>query len=268
MKQITTILVLLMSLFSAHAQTDTLWLSNAYTTHIIFSTDVTYADLSNNRIVAAKIVEQNRNILALKARCPFQEYTSVSALEANGAMHTYIVAYLDSPPQLIVDTREPQKEIPQGKPSRRNVTSNRREDAPTLPQVSSAGQRLFHLGTKEYGITALCEDIISYSDVTYISLSVRNSSSVSYDIKDATFVIESKKRSKRSVVIEKTIFPEGRHGSLNCSAGEKAKIAYSFKKMTLSRDQVLRVYFYENDGQRNLELTIDTKDINKAEMSL
>ena len=34
--------------------------------------------------------------------------------------------------------------------------------------------------------------------------------------------------------------------------------------MTLSRDQVLRVYFYENDGQRNLELTIDTKDINKA----
>ena len=107
MKQITTILVLLLSLFSAHAQTDTLWLSNVYTTHIIFSTDVTYADLSNNRIVAAKIVEQNRNILALKARCPFEEYTSVSALEANGAMHTYIVAYLDSPPQLIVDTREP-----------------------------------------------------------------------------------------------------------------------------------------------------------------
>ena len=106
MKQITTILVLLLSFFSAHAQTDTLWLSNAYTTHIIFSTDVTYADLSNNRIVAAKIVEQNRNILALKARCPFEEYTSVSALEANGAMHTYIVAYLDSPPQLIVDTRD------------------------------------------------------------------------------------------------------------------------------------------------------------------
>ena len=61
MKQITTILVLLLSLFSAHAQTDTLWLSNAYTTHIIFSTDVTYADLSNNRIVAAKIVAKYPN---------------------------------------------------------------------------------------------------------------------------------------------------------------------------------------------------------------
>lgn len=268
MKLIATILLTLLPFFAAHAQMDTLWLSNAYTTHIIFSTDVTYADLSNNRIVAAKIVEQNRNILALKARTPFMEYTSISALESNGSMHTYIVGYKESPAKLIVDTREPMPVVLEGKSSRKNVTSNRMTDAPTLPQVSSAGQRLFHLGTKEYGITALCEDIISYSDVTYISLSVRNGSSVSYDIKDATFVIESKKRSKRSVVIEKTIFPEGRHGSLNCPAGEKAKIAYSFKKMTLSRDQVLRVYFYENDGQRNLELTINTMDINKAEMSL
>jgi hypothetical protein len=183
-------------------------------------------------------------------------------------MHTYIVGYKESPAKLIVDTREPMPVVLEGKSSRKNVTSNRMTDAPTLPQVSSAGQRLFHLGTKEYGITALCEDIISYSDVTYISLSVRNGSSVSYDIKDATFVIESKKRNKRSVVIEKTIFPEGRHGSLNCPAGDNTKIAYSFKKMTLSRDQVLRVYFYENNGQRNLQLTIDTNDINKAAGSL
>ena len=263
MRTIAILAFAILSCLSAAAQTDTLWISDAYTTHIIFYTDVTYADLSNNKIVAAKVVEQNRNILALKARCEFDEYTSVSALESNGTMHTYIVGYMESPSRLIVDTRV-SSPASSGSHSGSNVTSNRKADAPTLPQVSSAGQKLFHIGTKEYGITALCEDIISYSDVTYISLSVRNSSNVSYDIKDATFVIESKKRSKRSVVIEKTIFPEGRHGSLNCPAGEKAKIAYSFKKMTLSRDQVLRVYFYENDGQRNLELTIDTKDINKA----
>jgi hypothetical protein len=83
MKLIATIFLTLLPFFAAHAQMDTLWLSNAYTTHIIFSTDVTYADLSNNRIVAAKIVEQNRNILALKARSPFMEYTSISALESN-----------------------------------------------------------------------------------------------------------------------------------------------------------------------------------------
>lgn len=268
MRFITIITALLLSLPGAYAQMDTLRLSTAYTTHIIFSTDITYADLSNNRIVAAKIVEQNRNILALKAKCPFEESTSVSALESNGTMHTYIVSYEENPGILIVDARDSENpDIPIGKGGR-NVTSNRRSDAPTLPQMYASKQQLYHIGAKAYGITALCENIVSYSDVTYITLSLENGSGVSYDIKDATFVLESKKRSKRSVVIEKTIFPEGRHGSLNCPAGEKAKIAYSFKKMTLSRDQVLRVYFYENDGQRNLELTIDTKDINKAEMSL
>lgn len=268
MKTLTILAFTLLPLISAHAQMDSLWISNAYTTHIIFSTDVTYADLSNNKIVAAKIVEQNRNILALKARCPFEEYTSVSALEANGTMHTYIVGYKESPSKLIVDTREHVSPTASGVASGSNVTSNRKADAPTLPQMSSAPQRLHHIGVQEYGITAMCEDIVSYSDVTYIALSIRNRSSVSYDIKDATFVLESKKRSKRSVVIEKTVFPEGRHGSLSCPAGGRAKIAYSFKKMTLSRDQVLRVYFYENNGQRNLQLTIDTNDINKAAGSL
>ena len=267
MRQITLFIALMFCLAS-NAQTDTLKISTAYTTHIIFSTDVTYADLSNNRIVAAKVVEQNRNILAIKARCPFEETTSISALEANGTMHTYIVAYEESPKTLIIDERETEENRARGGEMRANVTSNRRSDAPTLSQMSSSIQALYHIGAREYGITALCENIVSYSDITYIALSIENDSGVSYDIKDATFVLESKKRSKRSVVIEKTIFPEGRHGSLNCPVGEKAKIAYSFKKITLSKDQVLKVYLYEHEGQRNLVMTINTNDINKAERSL
>ena len=263
MRLITTFLVLLYCL-SVHAQTDTLKISTAYTTHIIFSTDITYADLSNNRIVAAKIVEHNRNILAVKAKCDFEETTSISALEANGTMHTYIVGYEDSPSTLIIDEREDRTSIPKGAQMRTNVTSNRRSDAPTLSQMSSSLQALYHIGAREYGITAICENIVSYSDITYITLSITNKSGVSYDIKDATFVLESKKRGKRSVVIEKTIFPEGRHGSLNCQVGDKAKMAYSFKKITLSNDQVLKIYLYEHGGQRNLEMTINTNDINKA----
>ena len=267
MRLITAFIALLYCL-AAHAQSDTLKISTAYTTHIIFSTDITYADLSNNRIVAAKIVEHNRNILAVKAKCSFDENTSISALEANGTMHTYIVGYEDSPSTLIIDERDDKTIGTKGGEMRTNVTSNRRSDAPTLSQMSSSLQALYHIGAREYGITAICENIVSYSDITYIALSIKNNSGVSYDIKDATFVLESKKRNKRSVVIEKTIFPEGRHGSLNCPVGEKSKIAYSFKKITLSKDQVLKIYLYEHGGQRNLEMTIDTNDINKAERSL
>ncbi len=34
--------------------------------------------------------------------------------------------------------------------------------------------------------------------------------------------------------------------------------------MTLSKDQVLRIYLYEEGGQRNLVMTVIPSDINKA----
>ena len=42
------------------------------------------------------------------------------------------------------------------------------------------------------------------------------------------------------------------------------RMAYSFDKLTLADDQVLKVYLYEEGGQRNLVMTITARDINKA----
>ena len=88
-----------------YAQSDTLWVSDIYTSHVIFDTDLTYVDLSNGMIVAAKIIEQNRNMLAIKGREAFNSLTSVSALESNGRIHTFIVGYDASPLTLIRDMR-------------------------------------------------------------------------------------------------------------------------------------------------------------------
>ena len=66
----------------------------------------TYADMSNSRSIAAKVIEQNKNMIAVKAREPFTEPCSISALESNGRMWTFVVIFDDSPSVLIVDTRE------------------------------------------------------------------------------------------------------------------------------------------------------------------
>ena len=93
--------------FGAHARTqaDTLRVSDIFTTHIIFNTDLIYADLSNSQACAAKILEQSKNMMALKARSPFTTPLSVSALESNGAMHTYIVIFEEHPETLVYDMR-------------------------------------------------------------------------------------------------------------------------------------------------------------------
>lgn len=265
MKRMITLMTGVMLLLTAevcHAQLDTLGISEAYTTHIIFSSDITYADLSDPADVVAKVIEQNRNMVALRARCPFANSSSLSALESNGTMHTFIVRYEGAPQQLIVDMRTGgriQVASSESADSKKAVT-----EAPLLSDIVNGKQQLYHIGVKKYGITALCEEIVSYQDVTHIVLSLRNRSSVSYSITDATFVLESKKRGKRTVAFEKGLTPKNRHGSLSADAGESTRMSYSFDKLTLADDQVLKVYLYEEGGQRNLVMTITARDINKA----
>ena len=42
------------------------------------------------------------------------------------------------------------------------------------------------------------------------------------------------------------------------------KLVITFDKIALVKGQVFRVYFYEKGGARNLVITLNTKDINKA----
>ncbi len=53
--------------FQAMAQprVDTLKISDLFTTHIIFNTDLIYADLSNSQVMAAKILDQSKNMITM-----------------------------------------------------------------------------------------------------------------------------------------------------------------------------------------------------------
>lgn len=268
------IIALLLSLsvfplsISAKEPADTLCVSDLFTTHIIFNTDLIYADLSNSQVMAAKILDQSKNMMALKARAPFATPLSVSALESNGTMHTYIVLYDEHPEELVYDMRPPIVLSNDGKAKGKEAALYRRGDAPLLQEVVAAPQQLYHISTQQYEISVTCTNILSCSDITYMVFSLKNGSGVSYDCTDATFVVESKKRAKKSIVYDRNIFPKSRFGTISCAPGETTSIGYSLEKVSLAKDQVLRVYFYETGGQRELVLTIDAKDINKAKTAL
>lgn len=275
--------LLTLSLACRASKIDTLRISTAYTTHIIFPTDLIYADLSNTKTVVAKIVEQNRNMLAIKAREPFKDSSSVSALESNGSMHTFIILYDAHPRELVIDFRNAPTEQRDGEVRKSglssafrgkqsgggsNVSTWKTGAAPLLSEVMEEPQHLFHIGCQSYDVQVLCEDISSYSDITYFILSLKNNSGISYDIKDATFVVESKGNSKRKARSEEPTLPRSRYGKLSAAPGAYSRIVYSFDKMTLSKDQVLKIYFYEDGGNRNLVMTVDTNDINKARSNI
>ncbi len=298
-------------------------------THVLFTSDLTYVNLASPNIIRAKVVESSKNMLAIQAVSEFAFTTTISALEANGTMHTFYVRYNSSPASLLIDTRvqgqsgvasvntqirpeqeagyvgqpgtvavtaapfqQAQPEVQQESPSRKerkesrkesrkgaeasrqqvtgvNVTSSEtsnfgRGNAPTIEEVMRKGRNLYHIVDKCYGMEADCINIYTYSDLLYVVISLTNKSDIGYDAGDAQFTIETNKVTSRTLQSDKPVWPKSSYGKLACAPNSMTKIGYTIPKLTLQKNEVMKVYIYEKDGTRNLFLTLSPKDINYA----
>ena len=241
----------------ASAHTDTIRISNITTTHIRFSSEIKYVDLSS-RVLAAKIVDGSRDIIALKAREPFDFTTTMSCLEANGAMHTFLVQFEEYPKELVIEAGA---RTVSDEPARQDIPVS---GTATLEAALAQPKSLYHIGARDYGISILCDNIFIKDDVMYVVLSIENRSTVSYTLSEPRFSIESKRRTSRGLVYEKQIFPKNVLGLVSVAPGTTVRAAFSFDKVSVLKGQVLRAYLYEAGGSRNYVLTFSEKDINQA----
>lgn len=282
------------------------------TTHVLFTSDLTYVDVSTPDAIAAKVVDASKNMLALKARKEFNFTTTISALESNGTMHTFYVRYDSTPQELLVDTRlddsatantfntqvrpvqdggakQEQASAPQGNESSGTTPRKRRQqdsqgpsqatgvsvsgtatsnfgrsNAPTIEEVMRKDRGLYHLSDKTYGLEASIVNIFAYSDLTYVVISLRNGSDIGYEAGDAQFTVENRKVSAKSLSTAKSVWPKSSYGTLSCPPMSETMIGYTIPKMTLQKNEVLKIYIYEKGGARNLFLTLTDKDVNYA----
>ena len=248
--------------FSARAQApDTLFISATQVVHLRFGSELKYVNLGNKAIVA-KIVDGSKDYVAVKAREPFDICTSMSCLESTGAMHTFLVAYRESPARLDIDTRFPVRtggslEVFAAAPADTSSFSPQ-----SFADYAAMSQELFHIGTKGYGIEILCENIFYKDDVLFLLISLHNSSSVSYALASPRFAVESKKRTKRGLQYEKAVFPKQSYGLGVVAPSSVGRMVFTFDKIALVKGQVFKVYFYEKGGVRNFALTLAPEDIN------
>lgn len=251
-----------------HAQAqDTLFISTSQTVHLRFSSELKYVNLGDKAIIA-KIVDGSKDFVAVKAREPFDFCTSMSCLESTGAMHTFLVAYREHPSRLDVDTRIPAGGAHKGTDG---PAGDVRAQADTLSlspsslaEVAALPQELYHIGVSGYGIQLLCENLFYKDDVLYLVVSVRNSSVVSYEMSTPRFAVESSRRTKRGLQYEKAVFPRAVFGLGSVAPSTVGRLVFTFDKIALVKGQVFRVYFYEKGGSRNLVMTMNIDDINKA----
>ena len=253
---------------------DTLFISASQVVHLRFASELKYVNLGSRDIVA-KIVDGSKDFVAVKAREPFGHTTSISCLEANGQMHTFLVAYREHPSRLDIDTRGAQTGTAH---SAHNGTAGSSEVRPSsapadtafsfsaqsFETIAAMPKELYHIGTRDYGIELFCDNLLIKDDVLFVVFSLKNSSTVSYELSDPRFAIESKRRTKRGLLYEKAIFPRNSYGLGVTAPDSTSRPIFTFDKVTLTRGQVLRVYFYERGGARNFCITLSQKDINNA----
>ena len=247
--------------FSARAQApDTLFISTTQVVHLRFASELKYVNLGNKAIVA-KIVDGSKDYVAVKAREPFDICTSMSCLESTGQMHTFLVAYREHPKRLEVDTRlSPSAPAAATAPPDSAFFSS----PSSLTEIASMKKELYHIGASGYGIQVLCENIFYKDDVLFLLISVKNSSAVSYGLASPRFAVESARKTRRGLQYEKSVFPRASYGLGTIAPDTEGRLVFTFDKITLVRRQVFRVYFYEKGGARNLVMTLNGKDVNKA----
>ena len=243
---------------------DTLVISTSQVVHLRFASELKYVNLGSRNIVA-KIVDSSKDFVAVKAREPFDLTTSISCLESTGAMHTFLVAYREHPSRLEVDTRS--KSVT---PGVTGSLSHVPQDttfsfsSQSLSDYAAMKQELYHIGTRGYGINILCENIFVKDDVLFLLISLKNGSALSYELSAPRFAVESKRRTKRGLQYEKAVFPKQSYGLGVVQPEDVGKLVFTFDKITLTRGQVFRVYFYEKGGARNFVLTLSAGDVNGA----
>lgn len=254
MRRLIFAIIMMIWCCESFAQYDTLQVSTSVTTHIMFAEELVYVDIPS-RFVTAKIVDGNRKILALRAKESFDDVATVSILENDGNLRTFILGFESYPEELIY---------------RFDGQGTNDADAAPIPLIESEGlsgfkRQLYHIADREYGITVQCYDISTANDKTTIVLSLKNQSVLSYQTATPRFVIEGRKTARKKPQVEKTVYPVSCTNSrISVSPGGEIIAAYSFDKLTLMKDQVLKVYFYENGGVRNYVITITIRDIWKS----
>lgn len=281
MKRFLICMAVLTASLTCRAQVDTLYLSDIYTTHIRYSTEITYVDISSTENVVAKVIEQNKNVLAIRARNEFRGYSSLTVIENNEDIHTYIISFQKSPARLVIDSYKVKKGPVGSDGTTASLTtmaavekavakgdiSTGEEKQFTLTDAMSLPKSIYHLSDKSYDITCAVDNIIIYRDMIYVVMTLQNNSGMTYNCPDAAFVIESRKTNKKSIGgNEKTLYFRNSSGNLSCAAGKSTRVAYSFDNFTILKEQCLRIYINEMGGQRELCIPVEYKDINKAQI--
>lgn len=243
------------------------------TVHLIFPSAVKYVDMGSTDIIAGKS-DGVENVVRVKAAVEgFSEETNFSVITSDGTFYSFIVVYADQPALLNINMDQWKAgEHPVAGGGGVQVAELGTEDPALVRKVMyTIYQRnrrdVKHIGSREFGMTALLRGIYVHRDLLFLHISLANASNVPFDVDFIRFRIVDKKVAKRTAQQETTIEPVRTYSALTRIEGQSSgRMVYAFGKITIPDDKFLEVEIYEKDGSRHQRFHIENADLVAARL--
>lgn len=243
------------------------------TVHLIFPSAVKYVDLGSSDIIAGK-ADGVENVVRVKAAVEgFSEETNFSVITSDGTFYSFIVVYADQPALLNINmdqwkTAESPVPVGDGVQVAELGAQNPALVHQLMRTIYERNRRdVKHIGSREFGMTALLRGIYVYRDLLFLHISLANASNVPFDVDFIRFRIVDKKVAKRTAQQETTIEPVLTYSALTRIEGQSSgRMVYAFGKITIPDDKFLEVEIYEKDGSRHQRFHIENADLVAARL--
>ena len=241
------------------------------TTNLIFPAPIKSVDRGSNDVLVQKPTGVE-NVLKVKAGRQYFPETNLTVITADGQFYSFTVEYTNNPSQLVLQIRPGYSSIntyPVQKtetPAMFTNTANNESLIKSLEaQASITKRNIKHVQDKTYEMKAAVRGLYTSRDMFFYKVILTNESNIDYNVEAIRFIIEDKKKIKRTSSQEIPVDPISIVGDYRTiSAHKEGMVIITVPKQTIAKDKRLLVEVVEKGGGRNMICTLNNKVLLKA----
>lgn len=233
---------------SAIAQPQSLCITTAKTTSLIFPFPISHVDRGTKDVLVEKVKEAD-NILLVKAAIKDFKETNLSVITEDGSLYAFTICYHNSPATWVYQL-----------PILLKATV-----AMYANGVLDNQQTVRKIHDRKWNIKAFIKGLYVKDQVIYYQLEIHNISAIDYDINILRFYIRDKKKGKRTASQEtelKPLYVAGNRSLVKAHTTNVVTVA--LEKFTIPDAKYLAIEIMEKNGGRNLFMKVKNKNIIKA----
>ncbi|MFL5738920.1 MAG: conjugative transposon protein TraN [Flavisolibacter sp.] len=232
-------------------------LSTDKTSSLVFPSMIRYVDRGSPEILTEPVGEAP-NILLIKARKSCFQTTSLNVITSDGRIYCFIMHYDSLPPQLIhyVSTED----VGITSQDTRTITDLQTKLLTDALQYHNPVGRT--RSARSWGISARLVGVFTKQNLLFVSLQLRNYSSLPYELDQIRFYIKEPARSKRTAQQEKAMTPVYLSVKpLSVQQNSQGHISVAFPQFTLPAGKKFFISICEKEGGRDLQLRLTNRDL-------